>query len=82
MFQVVVVEPAINFPKEFGRRLQVDLGGTDIHVAHVCGQRRKPGIDVLAIPIPGQQPVDCERMTQVMDTRPLAVVVSDAALLQ
>ena len=76
------MESAINFAQELGRWLQVDLGGTDIDVTHVRGQRREPGVDILAVPIPCQEPVDCERVTQVMDTGSLAIVVHDAALPQ
>jgi hypothetical protein len=54
MLEIVVVEPTVDFIQQFGRRLQVDLGGTDIHVAHIGGQSRKKGVDILTIPIPGQ----------------------------
>ncbi len=54
MGEIVIVEAAVDFTEEFGRRLQVHLGGTDIHVAHIGGEHREPGVDVLPVPLPGQ----------------------------
>jgi len=82
MAEEVVVEAAVDFAKQFGRWLQVDLGGTDVHVAHIRRQCWQTRIDVLAIPVPGQEPVNRERMTHVMDTGTLATVVHNATLSQ
>ena len=71
MLEVVIVEPAVHFAQEFGGGLQVDLGRADVHMAHVSGQRRKPGIDIFTVLIPGQQPMDREGMPNVMDARPV-----------
>ena len=38
--------------------LQVDLSGVDIHMAHIGGQPWKPGVEILSVPIPGQQPLN------------------------
>jgi len=82
MMEVVVVESAVHFTQEFGGRLQVDLGGADIHMAHVSGQRRKPRIDIFTVPIPGQQPMDREGMPKVMDARPVTSRPWNVALVQ
>ena len=32
MFEVVIVEATVDFSQQFSRWLQVDLGGTDVHM--------------------------------------------------
>jgi hypothetical protein len=61
MFEVVIMEASVDFAQEFGRRLQVNLCGTNIHVSHIRGQRGEAGVDILAIPVPCQKPMDRER---------------------
>ena len=81
MFEVVIVEATVYFAQEFGRWLQVDLGGTDIDVAHVRCQRGEPGVHILAVPIPGQESVDCEGVAQIMDARANVADPRNAALV-
>ena len=52
---------------KFGCRLQVDLSGIDIYVAHIGCQPWKPGVDILPVLIPGQESVNRETMSEVMD---------------
>ena len=52
----------------------------DIHVAHIGGQPGKPGIDILSVPIPGQQPVNRKGVSQVVDARAGVLAVTDSAL--
>ena len=56
--QIMVIKTLIDLCNQFRRRLQVNLSGMDIHVAHIGGQPGKPGVDILSVPIPGQQSVD------------------------
>ena len=72
----------MNLLEQFGGGLQIDVGGTDIDMAHIGGQSRQPGVDIHALPVPGKQSVDGEGMSQIMDTRPGALVVRDVAFLQ
>jgi len=80
--QVVVMEAPVDLFDQFRGSLQIDLCGMDIHVAHIGCQPRKPGIDVLPISIPGQQPIDCKSMPEVMDARTGVPGVMDTALSQ
>ena len=59
---------------------QVDLSGMEIHVAHIGGQPGKPGVDILSVPIPGQQSVDRKGVSQVVDAGAGVLGVKDAAL--
>lgn len=76
--QIVVVEPVVDFCEQLGCGAQVNLSGTDIYVPQVGGQRREPGVDLLPVPVPGQQSVNGEGM----DARAGVLVVNDAALLE
>ncbi len=51
-------------------------------MAHVGGERGKSGVDVLPITIPGQQPMNCEGMPQIVDTRDGALVARNPTLAQ
>ena len=62
MFEVMVVKATLDFAEQLGGGAQVDLSGTDIDVAHIGSQRREAGIDILAVPIPGQQAVHSKGM--------------------
>jgi len=80
--QVVVIKAPIDLCNQLRCCLQVDLSGMDIHVAHIGGQPWKPGIDVLSIPIPGQQPLNRKCVSQIVDAGTGERVVMDAALPQ
>ena len=82
MMQVVIAEPLMYLFEQFGGRLQIDVRGTDIYMTHIGGKSGEPGIDILSIPVPGQQSVYSEGMPHIMDTRPSAFVVRDVAFLQ
>ena len=51
-------------------------------MAHVGGERGKSGVDVLPITIPGQQPMNCEGMPQIVDTRDGALVARNPTMAQ
>ena len=78
----MVMEPAVNFSKQLRCGTQVNLGGGNFHVAQVGGERGEPGVDVLPITIPGQQPMNCEGMPQIVDTRDGALVARNPAVAQ
>lgn len=80
--QVVIAEPLVYLFEQFGGGLQIDVRGTDIYMTHIGGKSGEPGVDILSIPVPGQQSVYGEGMPQIMDTRPSALVVRDVAFLQ
>jgi hypothetical protein len=60
--QVVIVEPLMYLFEQFGGGLQIDVRGTDIDMTHIGGQSRQPGVDIVSLPVPGQQPVYGEGM--------------------
>jgi hypothetical protein len=80
--QVVVMEAPVDLFDQFRGSLQVDLSGMDIHVAHIGCQPWKPGINVLSVPIPGQQPINCKSVPEVMDAWTGVSGMMDTALLQ
>ena len=80
--QVVIVEQLIYLFEQFGGGLQIDVRGTDIYMTHIGGKSGQPGVDIVSLPVPGKQPVYSEGMSQIMDTRPRALVVRDVAFLQ
>ena len=61
---------------------QIDLSGMDIHVAHICCQPRKPCVDILSVPIPGQEPVNRKSVPEVVDTGAGVFAVMYTALSQ
>ena len=67
---------------QFDSSLQVDLSGMDIHVAHIGCQPRKPGVYILSVPIPGQQPVNRKGVPEVVDAWAGVFAVTDPALPQ
>ena len=67
---------------QFRGSLQVDLSGMDIHVAHIGCQPWKPGIDILSVLIPGQQPINRKSVPEVVDARACVFAVMDGALPQ
>ena len=82
IMQVVIAEPLVYLFEQLGRGLQIDVRGTDIYMTHIGGKSGEPGVDILSIPVPGQQSVYGEGMPQIMDTRPSALIVRDVAFLQ
>ena len=61
---------------------QVDLGGMDIHMAHISYKPREPCVQILSVLIPGQESVNREGMPDVMDAGAGALAVMDLALSQ
>jgi|GEM_PF-1685024 len=82
LVQVVVMKAPVDPFDQFRGSLQVDLSGMDIHVAHIGCQPWKPGIDILTVPIPGQQPINRKSVPDVMDAWADELGVLDAALPQ
>jgi hypothetical protein len=76
------MEAPVGLFDQFRGSLQVDLSGMDIHVAHIGCQPWKPGINVLSVPIPGQQPINCKSVPEVMDAWTGVSGMMDTALLQ
>jgi hypothetical protein len=79
--QVVVIKAPIDLCNQLRCCLKVDLSGMDIHMAHIGGQPREPGINVLSIPIPGQQPLNRKGVSQVVDAGAGELAVTNPALL-
>ena len=61
---------------------QVDLSGMDIHMAHIGCEPRKPCIDVLSVPIPGQESMNREGVPDVVYSGAGMPAVMDIALSQ
>jgi len=80
--QVVVIKAPIDLCNQLRCCLEIDLSGMDIHVAHIGGQPWNPGIDVLTIPIPGQQPLNGKGVSQIVDAGTGELAVRDSALPQ
>ncbi len=49
------METLIDLRQQLGGGLQVILGGGDIHMAQIGGQRRQPGVQVASLTVPTQQ---------------------------
>ncbi|CAB1078341.1 hypothetical protein D1AOALGA4SA_6091 [Olavius algarvensis Delta 1 endosymbiont] len=62
MMQVVIVEALIYLSEQLGGGLQIDMRGTDIDMAHISGKSGQLGVDIVSLPVPGQQPVYGEGM--------------------
>ena len=80
--QVVVIKAPIDLCNQLRCCLKVDVSGMDIDVAHIGGQPWKPGVDVLSIPIPGQQPLNRKCVSQIVDAGTSDLAVTDPALPQ
>jgi hypothetical protein len=78
--QVVVMKAPVDLLDELWGSPQVDLSGMEIHMAHIGGQPGESGVEILSVPIPGQQPVNCKGVSQVMDAGAGVLVVTDPAL--
>ena len=76
------METVIDTLDQFGCGVQIYMGGFDIHMAHVSGQPGQARVNVRAVPVPLQKPVNRERMAQVMDAWAAILVIRDAALFQ
>ena len=48
---------------------QIPVGGSRVAVTEIGRQRREPGFDVVAGPIPAGQHGDSERMSKIMNPR-------------
>ena len=51
-------------------------------MAHIGCEPRKPGVDILSVPVPGQEPMNREGMPDVVDAWPGMLAVMDTALSQ
>jgi len=78
----MLAEPPVDFTQQLCGGLKVNLRGTHIHVSHIRGEDGKTSVDVLAVPIPLQQSMDCEGVPQIVDPRPSTVAGNDAAIVQ
>jgi len=61
---------------------QVDLSGMDIHMAHIGCEPRKPCVDILSVPIPGQESMNREGVPDVVYSGAGVLAVMDIALSQ
>jgi len=82
LMQVVVMKAPIDLLDQLRCSPQVELSGMDIHVAHIGCQPRKPCVDILSVPIPGQQPVNRKGVPEVVDAGAGVLAVMDCALPQ
>jgi hypothetical protein len=80
--QVVVMKASVDLLDQLGRSPQVDLSGMEIHMAHIGGQPGESGVEILSVPIPGQQPVNRKGMSQVVDAGTGVLGVTNPAPLQ
>ena len=72
----------VDLREQLGGRVQIALGGSDIHMPQVGGQRRQPGVDIAPLAIPGQQAGDGEGVTKIMQARTGVFAPGDTALRQ
>ena len=75
------MELLVDFAAQLRCGAKINMRGTDIDVPHVGGQRGEPGVDILTVPIPGQQPMHGEGVSQIMDARAAVPVTRNAAVL-
>ncbi len=61
---------------------QVNLGGMDIHMAHIGCEPWKPCVHILSVPIPCQESMNCEGVPDVVYAGAGVSVVMDIALSQ
>jgi len=61
---------------------QVDLSRMDIHMAHIGCEPRKPCVDILSVPIPGQESMNREGVPDVVYSGASVLAVMDIALPQ
>jgi hypothetical protein len=80
LIQVVIMKSPIDLFDQLRCGPQVDLSGMDIHVAHIGCQPREPGIDILSITIPGQQPVNRKGVPEIVDAWAGLPAVMDCTL--
>jgi hypothetical protein len=63
------------FLKQLLGNRQIDDGGMEIAVTEIGPQVRQSGLDIDALPIPGQHPMDDKGVAQIMNARANAVGV-------
>jgi hypothetical protein len=80
--QVVAIKAPIDLCNQLRGCLKVDVSGMDIHVAHIGSQPWKPGVDVLSVPIPGQEPPNRKGVSEIVDAGTGKLAVRDPALPQ
>jgi hypothetical protein len=56
--------------------VKIDLRADYADVTHVCGQPRKSGMDIHALPIPLGQSMNSESVPQIIGTRPHATTLA------
>ncbi len=61
---------------------QVNLGGRDIHMAHIGCEPWKPCVHILSVPIPCQESMNCEGVPDVVYSGSGVLAVMDIALSQ
>ena len=52
--------------------MKIFLGSREVLMTQVGGQKRQFGIQVRSLSIPSHQGMNCERVTSIMNPRPLA----------
>ncbi len=82
MLEIVAVKPLIDLLQQLRGRVQIDLGGLDVHMSQVRGQPGEPGVDVVPVAIPGEQPAHGKRVPHVMNAWAGVPVIRDPALAQ
>ena len=82
VIEVMGVEALVDLREQFGGGVQVALGGGDIHMPQVGGQRRQPGVDIASLTIPGQQAGNGEGVTKILEAWTGVFAPGDAAVRQ
>jgi len=80
MVEVVGAKTVIDLLEEFGSGLKIDLCGTDVDVSQIGGQRRKTGIDIIAVSVPLKETMNGEGVTKIVKAWAKVLVVGDAGL--
>ena len=72
----------MSFFEQFRYCLYIDLSGAHSNVSHIGGECRQSGVNIPAIAIPGQKPMNREGMAQIMNPRPWFFVIPNTAVFQ
>jgi hypothetical protein len=74
----IVLKSAVGFRQQLRRHGQVTLGRAQIDVSEISRKGWQKGLDVCTLPVPLRQPVDGERVPQIMEPRLMRTCVAAA----
>jgi len=72
----------MSFFEQFRYCLDVDLSRAHSDVSHIGGERWQSSVDIPAITIPGQKPMDRKGVAQIVNPRPRSFIIPNTAVFQ